>query len=228
MPKLSRAKLEARREHILRAASACFDRQGFHRTTIADVRREAGVSTGAIYTYFPHKEAMIRAMLENAQRTRRTQLEEAARRPGGPHSERAVLLSWAERVFSDEGVHVARINVNLWAEALRDRAVAGLAQQSLANATRAVADVVTREVGRRLRAQPGSSARDMASVLVAIHLGMEVQRAVGMKLDAKGILRVLDELFPTEAAESQARVARKSSKARATVKRRVTRGKARP
>ncbi len=139
-----------------------------------------------------------------------------------------MLLSWAERVFSDEGVHVARINVNLWAEALRDRAVAGLAQQSLANATRAVADVVTREVGRRLRVLPRSSARDVASVLIAIHLGMEVQRAVGVKLDAKGILRVLDELFPSEAAESQARAARKSSKARATVKRRVTRGKARP
>src|SRR5687768_3276911 len=103
MPKLSRAKLEERRQHILRAAAACFDRQGFHRTTIADVRREAGVSTGAIYTYFPNKEAIIRAMLEDAQHTRRAQLDQAAEHAEASQSERTVLLQWAERSFTEEG-----------------------------------------------------------------------------------------------------------------------------
>jgi hypothetical protein len=45
---------------------------------------------------------------------------------------------------------------------------------------------------------PGIDPRDVASVLVAILLGMEVLAAVGVSLDSKGILHVLDELFPTE------------------------------
>jgi AcrR family transcriptional regulator len=199
MPKLSRAALAARREHILRAATRCFDRQGFHRTTIADVRREAAVSTGAIYTYFPNKEAIIRALLQDAQRARRAQLEDAARHADAGKSERAVLLQWAQRPFTEEGAHLARLNVNLWAEALRDSAVAGLARQSLTNAAQTVADGVSRELHPRMSA---GSPRDLASVLVAIHLGLEVQRAVGVKLDARGILSVLEELFPPRAASA--------------------------
>jgi AcrR family transcriptional regulator len=227
MPKLSRAKLEARREHILQAATRCFDREGFHRTTIADVRREASVSTGAIYTYFPNKEAIIRALLQDAQRTRRVQLEEAARHADARKSERAVLLQWAERPFTAAGAHLARLNVNLWAEALRDSVVAGLAKQSLTNATRTVADVVAREMGSR--PVSGGTARDVASVLVAIHLGLEVQRAVGLKLAASGILSVLEELFPprqrpkagAERARLKSRAARKRPSARAPGRSRV-------
>src|SRR5687768_12211797 len=148
MPKLSSAKLEARRLHILRAATVCFDREGFHRTTIADVRREAGVSTGAIYTYFPNKKAIIRAMLEDAQLARRAQLAAAAQDAGADGSERAVLMQWAHRVFTEEGARIARIDVNLWAEALREPAVAELAKRALENATQTVAGVVEREMRR--------------------------------------------------------------------------------
>jgi len=198
MPKLSSAKLEARRQHILRAATACFDREGFHRTTIADVRREAGVSTGAIYTYFPNKKAIIRAMLEDAQLARGAQLASAAQDAGASGSERAVLMHWAHRVFTAEGARLARVDVNLWAEALRDPEVAELAKLALENATQTVAGVVKREMRRTQQEPPGIDPRDVASVLVAILLGMEVLAAVGVSLDSKGILHVLDELFPTE------------------------------
>jgi AcrR family transcriptional regulator len=202
MPKLSRAKLEERRQHILRAAAVCFDREGFHRTTIADVRREAGVSTGAIYTYFPNKEAIIRAMLEDAQVTRRGQLAEAAPGAGARRSERAVLLEWAHRVFTEEGAHIARVDVNLWAEALRDPSVAELAKRALENATQTVTGVVERELRRSSVAVPGIEPRDVSSVLVAILLGLEVQAAVGVALEPNGILRVLNELFAPPAARA--------------------------
>jgi TetR/AcrR family transcriptional regulator, transcriptional repressor of aconitase len=216
MPKLSRAKLEARRQHILRAAAICFDREGFHRTTIADVRREAGVSTGAIYTYFPNKEAIIRAMLEDAQGARRTQLDEAERGAGG-EAERAVLMQWAHRVFTEEGAHIARVDVNLWAEALRDRAVAQLAKRALENATQTVAGVVARELRRSPLGSPGIQPRDVSAVLVAILLGLEVQTAVGVPLDSNGIVRVLAELFspqPAPVKKKAARVPRKSARRR--------------
>src|SRR4051794_9104406 len=115
MPRLSRERLDDRRRHILRAATVCFARDGFHRTTIADVRRQADVSTGAIYTYFTNKEAIIRAILEQARHDRRAQLAGPAL-PGGSAQPRArkksatdalpqalVLLDWTRAIFSDHG-----------------------------------------------------------------------------------------------------------------------------
>ena len=59
MPKLSDSQQELRRTRILDAAEQCFARNGFHRTTMQHICREAGVSAGALYLYFPSKEALI-------------------------------------------------------------------------------------------------------------------------------------------------------------------------
>ena len=47
MPKLKPDTQRARREHILDAAEICFASNGFHRTTMHDICRQAGVSPGA-------------------------------------------------------------------------------------------------------------------------------------------------------------------------------------
>ena len=44
--------------------SRCFARTGFHRTSIRDICREAGVSPGAFYVYFDSKEALIAGIAE--------------------------------------------------------------------------------------------------------------------------------------------------------------------
>jgi AcrR family transcriptional regulator len=64
MPKLKPAIQQARRDHILDAAERCFARAGFHRTTMQDICREAGVSPGALYVYFDSKEALIAGICE--------------------------------------------------------------------------------------------------------------------------------------------------------------------
>ena len=64
MPKLKPDIQRARREHILDAAEQCFARAGFHRTTMQDICREAGVSPGALYVYFDSKEALIAGICE--------------------------------------------------------------------------------------------------------------------------------------------------------------------
>ena len=66
MPKLSEQAQESRRAHILSAAEACFARAGFHRTTMQDICREAGVSPGALYLYFASKEALIEGIAESS------------------------------------------------------------------------------------------------------------------------------------------------------------------
>jgi TetR/AcrR family transcriptional repressor of uid operon len=64
MPKLKPHIQRARREHILDAAERCFARAGFHRTTMHDICKEAGVSPGALYVYFDSKESLIAGICE--------------------------------------------------------------------------------------------------------------------------------------------------------------------
>src|SRR4051812_40316463 len=64
MPKVLPEYLEARRREILDAAAACFARDGFHQASMQDICNEADLSPGAVYRYFPSKEAIIEAMCE--------------------------------------------------------------------------------------------------------------------------------------------------------------------
>jgi AcrR family transcriptional regulator len=64
MPKLKPETQNARREHILDAAETCFAEAGFHRTTMHDICKLAGVSPGALYVYFDSKEALIEGLSE--------------------------------------------------------------------------------------------------------------------------------------------------------------------
>jgi len=63
VPKISDEKQQERRTRILDAAEACFARKGFHRTTMSDIHREAGMSAGALYLYFDSKEALIEGLV---------------------------------------------------------------------------------------------------------------------------------------------------------------------
>jgi AcrR family transcriptional regulator len=58
------AKVEDRREQIVRAAMRVFARKGFDRATNKDIAREAGITPGLIYHYFKSKEDLLRAAIE--------------------------------------------------------------------------------------------------------------------------------------------------------------------
>lgn len=55
--------ITARRNQILDAATRVFAEKGFHRATIKDIARTAGIADGTIYTYFPSKTEVLFAIL---------------------------------------------------------------------------------------------------------------------------------------------------------------------
>jgi AcrR family transcriptional regulator len=64
-PKFRRRK-EARPDELLDAALDLFTEQGFDRTTVEQIARRAGVSKGALYLYFPSKDAVIESLVDRA------------------------------------------------------------------------------------------------------------------------------------------------------------------
>ena len=59
MPKVSDAHKEQRRRQILDAARGAFARHGYEGTTVALLERATGLSRGAIFNYFPNKQAIF-------------------------------------------------------------------------------------------------------------------------------------------------------------------------
>jgi AcrR family transcriptional regulator len=51
-----------RREQILEASVSVFSRLGYDRATIPDIAREAGISVGTIYNYYPSKRDLLTAI----------------------------------------------------------------------------------------------------------------------------------------------------------------------
>ena len=54
---------DARRRHLLASARRVFARQGYHRTSVSDLIREAGVARGTFYNYFESKRAVFQEVL---------------------------------------------------------------------------------------------------------------------------------------------------------------------
>ncbi|MDR7036596.1 AcrR family transcriptional regulator [Methylobacterium sp. BE186] len=116
----------ARREHILDAAEACFVRNGFHRSTMQDLAREAGMSPGNIYRYFESKEAVVLGLADR-ERARGGALVERLEREG---DRRGALLGIIERYFLAITRETAVLRVEIWSEANRNPDIAAMVVRS--------------------------------------------------------------------------------------------------
>jgi AcrR family transcriptional regulator len=90
------------RERILSAALDCFLSGGYEQTTIAQIRSASGVSNGALFHYFPAKEAIAEALYVDGIASFQAGLRAVLREP--PRSWRAAVhavivhqLRWTEQ-----------------------------------------------------------------------------------------------------------------------------------
>ncbi|MFM8499890.1 MAG: TetR/AcrR family transcriptional regulator [Chakrabartia sp.] len=59
MPKRDEGYMQKQRDAITRAALEVLVEKGYHETTLRDICRAAGVSNGALYSYFPTRESVM-------------------------------------------------------------------------------------------------------------------------------------------------------------------------
>jgi TetR/AcrR family transcriptional repressor of nem operon len=64
--KVSKQQVATHHKEILAAAARLFRQRGFHEVTVAEVMKEAGLTHGAFYGYFPSKEALIAEAIGDA------------------------------------------------------------------------------------------------------------------------------------------------------------------
>ncbi len=103
---LMQERLAENRERILRAARTLVAQGGFREASINAVAAAAGLSTGALYRYFPSKADLFVEVLTEAVRRECDILREIIARPGTADQRlRAAVESFARRAL--EGPHLA-------------------------------------------------------------------------------------------------------------------------
>jgi TetR/AcrR family transcriptional regulator, transcriptional repressor of aconitase len=194
MPRVSKAHLEKRREQILGAAARCFARQGFHRTTMQDIVREAALSPGAIYRYFAAKEDIIAAIATRRRASERALLEEAAGGADVREGLRQLARTFLGRLSDPREQRWRRVTVQLWGEALRNPAVMDVVRDGLDGPLVALARLVRRGQ-REGRVPKGLDPEAAARVAAALFQGLVLQQAWDPKVDVDGYVRAAQALL---------------------------------
>ncbi len=176
MPKVTDEHRTARREQILDAAVRCAAREGFHKTTMAHVIAESGLSAGAVYGYFSGKTALIQAIAGRVVGFFAGTLQETAEGPGpvSVESAFAAVVARVDAIASEADGASARVAVHAWSEAARDEQVADIVRSSIDRVHRGWLAVLARaEQDGNLR--PGLDHDRMARVLVGLMPGFLLQ-----------------------------------------------------
>ena len=126
MPKVSDEHRSEKRQQIIAATLRCVERDGFHKTTMAAVVQESGLSAGSVYTYFRGKHEIIHAIASSGVTGVKDAIEqlipEAGSKQAPPPPAQALEAATQHLLdFSEElGINLPRIALQTWAEAARD------------------------------------------------------------------------------------------------------------
>jgi TetR/AcrR family transcriptional repressor of uid operon len=194
MRKLDPEKHEAKRQQILRAATACFARRGFHQTRTAEICAEAGMSPGNLFHYFDSKEAIIEALVEE-ERHEAAQVFEQLRQADDLLQGLLDLVDVAFDALADRSE--ARLAVEIGAEAMRNPRIAAMFERSDAETKAALIGVLTTAVARG-QIDPTLDLPSTAGWLIALFDGMISRAAIDPTFDAAAqapMLRLLVARF---------------------------------
>jgi len=178
MARVTEAHLKARRDQIVNAAWACFARKGYHQSTMQDIATEAGLSAGAIYRYYPGKEAVLKAINDRSQEMSRALVEWARSQTEGPMGVLEVIGQAMYSIFNDPSFDDAtRVNMEIWPEFIRNEELAGRLRQEW-TFWRTVVSQLLREAQERGEVRAGVDPEAVAILLICAWEGLRNLRLV--------------------------------------------------
>ncbi|MCA1220913.1 TetR/AcrR family transcriptional regulator [Streptomyces sp. 8L] len=181
MPRVTQEHRDARRRQILAAAREVFAVKGFAQTSTGEIVAASGLSTGAVYSYFPSKNDLVAAVCEDA-------VDSVV----DPVSIRdaAELL---DRVRARHGGH-ARLMAQVWAEAAVNPGLAAQIRERLDKDQEKAAGLIRQD--RRARGLPDApDAHGVAGALLAMLTGYSQRLAIGQDTDTAAFRQALQSLL---------------------------------
>lgn len=195
MPKVSDEYRLARRDEIVDVAVRCFTRNGFTRTSIADLVSESGLSAGAIYGNFPGgKDEIFVAAATRILQTRRVELEE--RRRDGVLSPGEIM---ATLISGIRGEQFSAVLPQLWGEAAVEPAIRDLVSDVFLTLRATIVAGLAEWAAAHPDKVPGDAhawAARVAPVVLSVAPGFILQQTLLPDFDPDSYLAALVEVLP--------------------------------
>jgi AcrR family transcriptional regulator len=182
MPRITEARKTERRDQILEAAFACFSKAGFQHTTMQDICAEAKLSPGAVYGYFPGKDAIIAALARGERKANAGSAQPAAAGSGLEPLFASLARPGDPRAF--------QMDLRLWSEGIGDAALGDLDRRRHA----ALVQVLTTAVAEAAKAR-GLAPDALAELIAAVIAGIEVRIALDPAADPAPTVQALRALL---------------------------------
>ncbi len=168
------------RDRLLDAAERLFDERGFHRSSVAEIARSAGYTSGAIYANFDRKEELAVAVLERSLERDEQTLVAALAQQGDLAGRLRAILRWRRASLPDDQPF-GSLRLELWLLALRDhrlRAALAAWQTRVQHTMAHLLDLQAVDLGITFRID--------TTVLAAALLSTSDGAAIGTSVDPTG------------------------------------------
>jgi AcrR family transcriptional regulator len=179
VPKVTDEHRASRREQILAAGWRCVARQGFHKTSMADIVRESGLSAGAVYLYFRSKDDIITAIAEQVVAAADQIFDEVLAHDAPPTLYEAVrlIVSRIEQIATAGDGELVKVALPVWAEAVRDESIRGVVARAYRHLRQRMQDLVER-LQAAGKFDPDADPEQVAQVLFGLMPGFVLQRVI--------------------------------------------------
>ncbi len=194
MSKVTTAHVQARIDSILDAAMPLFATKGIERTTMQEIASDAGLSTGAVYRYFPGKEQLLEAVFNRSIERERALFARASAE--APTRLDALARVGEAAIERSDRVSSGYLQMELALAAQRDPTGIGarVAAMRLEIISLIERELVTAAERREIAAD--IDLRSLAVALAALVPGLETLKAsLGEQVSTASVLNVLGDLL---------------------------------
>lgn len=195
MPRIPKASFGERRNHVIDAAMTCFSQKGFQKTTMLDVATEAGVSPGALYTYFNSKEDIIEEAALERRQSRAVRIETASLLGGAVATIDQMLTDFYKELEREDPASESRIRPQIWADALSNKRMKRILKNTWSDVALGLAEVV-RQGQESGEIDPMLDSKAVALMLVCLGDGLVLHKLVDPEtMDVKSMDNVVQSLL---------------------------------
>jgi TetR/AcrR family transcriptional regulator, transcriptional repressor of aconitase len=196
VPKVTQQYRAERRAHVMAAARRCFVRDGFHAASMQALVEEAGMSSGAVYRYFPSKDAVIEAIAAENLAQVVAVIGEAMDDGASPPAAIATVLEFVTRRHAEDGF--ATIALLVWSEALRNPKLAAHLREATASALAALGDLEPKRGRHGLL-----DSTTLADLLLCVLPGYLMRLALGGPEAVENVPAAVEKVFSVAAPKSK-------------------------
>jgi len=157
---------KTRKAEILSAAARCFVKHGLHQASMRQICAEAKLSAGAVYNYFPSKDAIIEGIADD-ERAEIKEIEEYLATQTNAFDAVVQVARW---IIEESSAHSVQLQLEMAAEAGRSPTINALVERNMSALKSCLLDAIiagqsSKEITNSL------SANDLCDCVTAVYDG---------------------------------------------------------